>query len=251
MTRDISRLRMFAGPNGSGKSTIKADLLEGWFGYYLNPDDMEKTIRQQHFFDLGQFSFTTTRQEILDFFSQSDFLATAGLIPAAKQLTFIDGKLDFSAVPVNSYLASVLADFVRKKFLTSSTSFTFETVMSSRDKVDFLKLAQVAGFRTYLYYVSTEDPRINLERVRYRVQNGGHTVPEDKIISRYYRSLDLLAEAVAYTNRAYIFDNSGSQRRLVAEVSDGTVIQTRTNAIPDWFKTYLWDKTASPDHLPG
>jgi predicted ABC-type ATPase len=38
---------------------------------------------------------------------------------------------------------------------------------------------------------------------------GGHPVPEDRIVKRYYRSLDLLMEAIKHTNRAYVFDNSG------------------------------------------
>lgn len=71
-------------------------------------------------------------------------------------------------------------------------TFTFETVMSSRDKVDLLCKAQQLGYRTYLYYVATEDPIINISRVKARVRRGGHWVPEDKIVSRYSASLDLL-----------------------------------------------------------
>jgi predicted ABC-type ATPase len=41
------------------------------------------------------------------------------------------------------------------------------------------------------------------------VKTGGHDVPTDKVSARYYRSLDLLHEAVKHTNRTYIFDNSG------------------------------------------
>jgi predicted ABC-type ATPase len=38
---------MFAGPNGSGKTTVKMSLNKSpeWFGLYINPDDVEKTIR--------------------------------------------------------------------------------------------------------------------------------------------------------------------------------------------------------------
>jgi predicted ABC-type ATPase len=38
--------------------------------------------------------------------------------------------------------------------------------------------------------------------VKSRVHLGGHDVPEDKIVSRYTRSLDLLLEAIRHTNRA-------------------------------------------------
>lgn len=141
-----------------------------------------------------------------------------------------------------SYWASVLADFIRHKLLGARISFTFETVMSSPDKVAFLRKAQQAGYRTYLYFVATEDPEINVARVSYRVQTGGHPVAEDKIRSRYVRSLELLSQAVMHADRAYIFDNSDSDRLWVAEVTEGVEIEMKSNEMPAWFKTALWDK---------
>jgi len=67
-------------------------------------------------------------------------------------------------------------------------------------------------------------------------------VPEAKIISRYARSLDLLSDAVTFSNRAYIFDNSGFQRVWIAQVTDGELIEIKTDQMPAWFKTALWDK---------
>jgi predicted ABC-type ATPase len=117
--------------------------------------------------------------------------------------------LIFGEVEVNSYFASVAADFIRQILLRNQVSFTIETVMSHPSKVDLLRQAQNGGFRTYLYYIATDDPAINISRVRNRVIMGGHSVPEDLIVNRYYRSLDLLMDAIRYTNRAYVFDNSG------------------------------------------
>lgn len=132
-------------------------------------------------------------------------------------------------------------------FLAAKVSFTFETVMSSPDKVDFLQKAQQAGFRTYLYFVATEDPEINIARVHHRVETGGHPVPEDKIISRYSRSLNLLFEAVRYAERTYVFDNSGHERVWIAEVTAGEEIELKTDLMPVWFKTALWDKFDESD----
>ena len=73
---------------------------------------------------------------------------------------------------------------------------------------------------------------------------GGHSVPKDKIVSRYYRSLDLLLEAVKSTNRAYIFDNSSHQHIWIAEITDGQTVELKTNMMPVWFKKALWDKLA-------
>ena len=80
------------------------------------------------------------------------------------------------------------ADFIRQKLLEARVSFTFETVMSVPDKVAFLRKAQQFGYRTYLYYVATEDPDINISRVRYRVKMGGHPVPEDNDVATLNRT---------------------------------------------------------------
>jgi predicted ABC-type ATPase len=93
-----------------------------------------------------------------------------------------------------------------------------------------------------LYYVATEDPIINISRVKHRVKLGGHSVPEDKIISRYHRSLALLMDAVSHSNRAYIFDNSGHQPLWLAEVTDGRELDMKVDTMPQWFKSALWDK---------
>ncbi len=238
----IPRLRMFAGPNGSGKSTIKAVIRPELLGVYINPDEIEKEIRERDFLDLKSFQVDTTAAEILAFFNDSVLLTQAGLLDEAACLRFSDDKLSFFEVSVNSYFASVAADFIRHKLLERGTSFTFETVMSSADKVLFLQKAQQRGFRTYLYFVATDDPIINISRVRNRVRLGGHPVPDDKVITRYARSLDLLLEAIRCSDRAYIFDNSGPAQIWLAEVTDGKTLAMKTDRMPDWFKTAVWEK---------
>jgi predicted ABC-type ATPase len=242
MNTSMPRLRMFAGPNGSGKSTFKTMIRRELLGIYINPDEIEKEIRDFGFFDLDAYHVTTTKQEILDFFNQSHLLDQADCLDDAHLLRFNDNKLSFHEVGVNAYFASVAADFVRQKLIESSKSFTFETVMSFPDKVELLRKAQLRGYRTYLYYVATEDPSINISRVRYRVSRGGHPVPEDKIATRYHRSLDLLRQAVQFTHRAYIFDNSTHEHIWLAEITNGHTLEMKTDQMPAWFKKSLFDK---------
>ena len=105
-----------------------------------------------------------------------------------------------------------------------------------------MRRALEVGYRRYLYYVATEDPLINVSRVRFRVQSGGHDVPEMKIISRYHRSLELLFEAIQSSSRAYVFDNSSRQPIWIAEVTEGSVLEMRSELMPGWFKSAVWDK---------
>jgi predicted ABC-type ATPase len=242
MKEEVPRLRMFAGPNGSGKSTFKSMIRPELLGTYVNPDELEQEIREHDFLDLEHYQITATEQEILDFFTHSQLLKTVNLLDEAYNLRFNDKKLIFRDVEINAYFASVAADFIRNKLIECSKSFTFETVMSFPDKVEFLRKAQIRGYRTYLYYVATEDPSINISRVRNRVKMGGHPVPEDKIAPRYQRSLDLLTQAVKFTNRAYIFDNSTHEHIWLAEITDGKILEMKTDQVPAWFKKALLSK---------
>ena len=240
---------MFAGPNGSGKSTLSLCLPEALLGVYINPDEMEQQIRRQKFLDFAAYGVTTTVDEVLPFFQASSFLFSAGLGPAATQLAFSNGRLEFGIVEANSYFASVVGDFIRQKLMERMVSFTLETVMSHPSKVELLAKAQAAGYRTYLYFVATDDPAINISRVKDRAALGGHTVPEDRIATRYHRSLDLLMEAIQHTNRAYIFDNSRSnpdrKHTWLAEITDGRELELKSDQIPAWFKRAVLDKISS------
>ena len=238
------RLRMFAGPNGSGKSTIKSVVPPGLLGVYLNPDEIQKDIEDRGFLNVRDYGVETTREEILHFFTNSTLLQKAEMDEEAGCLRFTDGKLSFHEVIVNAYFASVAADFLRQKLLQKRVSFSFETVMSSPDKVALLEQAQSLGYRTYLYYIATEDPSINVARVKARVNLGGHDVPEDKIVSRYARSLDLLLPAVKHTHRAYLFDNSrhGGDHLWVAEITNGQDLVLLCDPMPRWFQKAVWSK---------
>jgi len=235
---------MFAGPNGSGKSTLKSVLPPELLGVYLNADDIERAIREQGFLDISAFGITGTANEVLSFFRTSELLISANLGRVVSRLDFIEGRLLFSRVAVDSYFASAACDFLRRKLLEKKVAFTFETVMSHPSKVSVLAEAQRLGYRTYLYFIATDDPQINISRVENRVQQGGHSVPKNKIEERYYRSLDLLWDAIAYTNRAYIFDNSsdGEKKTWLAEVTDGKALEIKTERIPAWFKRAVLEK---------
>ena len=248
MNKQMPRLRMFAGPNGSGKSTFKSIIRPELLGVYVNPDEIENSIRLYGFLNFRDYQVDTTGEEVIDFFCQSSLLRKFDLLEDAHSLRFNDEKLCFHDVGVNAYFASVAADFIRNKLIENSKSFTFETVMSFPDKVELLRKAQGRGYRTYLYYVATEDPSINISRVHYRVKMGGHSVPEDKIVSRYHRSLDLLIQAVKCTNRAYIFDNSTHEHIWLAEVTDGHLLEMKTDQVPEWFKSALWSKLNTQNH---
>jgi replicative DNA helicase len=80
--------------------------------------------------------------------------------------------------------------------------------MSHPSKIEILVRAKEAGYTVLLYFVGTDDPQTNIERVALRVAQGGHAVPDDKVRDRWLRTMMLLQQAIRSSDRAYIFDNS-------------------------------------------
>ena len=129
----------------------------------------------------------------------------------------------------------------REKCLAERKSHIFETVMSATDKVDYILRAKEAGFFVRLFFVSTESPTINAKRVANRVLNGGHDVPIPKIISRYDKSIANCIALAKYVDRLYVYDNSieNTEARLLFRMSNGKVVKSYTDDVPDWAKTIL------------
>lgn len=111
--------------------------------------------------------------------------------------------------------------------------------MSHPSKLDDFRSATESGFKCYLYFICTSSPIINIERVNLRVKKGGHPVPEDKIEERYYRSLELLKGEAKLSYRSFIWDNSGKQKQLIAEVEEGHKVTLHNNVVPAWVDKYL------------
>ena len=123
----------------------------------------------------------------------------------------------------------------REELLLAGQGIAFETVFSTDGKTRFLHRAKKAGYFIRFFFIGTSDPRINAARVAGRVMEGGHTVPIEKIISRYSRSMANLAIAIHLSDRVYLYDNSveNEEARLCARTQDGLLRKIYT-ALPEW-----------------
>ena len=124
----------------------------------------------------------------------------------------------------------------RYQCLENGQDFVFETVFSSVEKMDFIRKAKDAGFFIRIFYVCTESPLININRIAQRYLNGGHEVPISKVISRYYSSLKNISKAMEIADRVYLYDNSieNKEPRLILRTADGKIAKRYTDHIPDW-----------------
>lgn len=233
---------MFAGPNGSGKSTLKSLLLPEWLGVYLNPDEIQRQIALEGGLDFSVFGLEVQTESLLAYLANADLLIQNKLERSVNQFVMVSNALSAPQDTFTAYHASVLCAYLRNELLRSRRDFTLETVMSSPDKVELLRQAKELGYRNYLYFIATESSAINISRVRHRVAAGGHDVPESKIVSRYYRSLELVGDAIRHTDRAYLFDNSNENgaNLWIAEVTDGVEVEGRSEFVSAWFGKYVY-----------
>ncbi len=235
------RLRVFGGPNGSGKSTILSQIDSKFdIGYYINADEIEKLLKSTQKINLSDYSIYDLTAERFELAIQNHSIITKAKKEGYKiDLYYENNSIVNPDKNSHSYEAAFLADILRNELLRLGKKFAYETVMSHKSKIDFFRSAQKSGYKNYLYYISTESPVINIERVHQRVKLGGHPVATKKIKSRYYNSLSNLKEAVQSTYRTFIFDNSTEKPNLILEVFKGEEVTYYHNEIPYWVDKYL------------
>lgn len=210
---------MFAGPNGSGKSTVFNEIKADYdfdLGIYLNADEIEKTLKRKNSVALTDYNLPPETGKKFEGFIKKHSLYKKAFNDGYKiDLVFKDGLILNPNSQTHSYEASIFTDFLRQELIKNGEKISFETVMSHPSKIETLKFAKEHNYRNYLYFISTDSVEINKSRVVERILNGGHPVSPNKIEERYYRSLSLLREAIKFTYRTFVFDNSGSKSRLI------------------------------------
>jgi predicted ABC-type ATPase len=87
-------------------------------------------------------------------------------------------------------------------------SFAVETTLSGKGYLQMMVEAWNRGFEVVLVYIGTENVEINLTRIKDRVLQGGHDVPEQDVRRRYGRTFQNLRTAVERADHTILFDNS-------------------------------------------
>lgn len=100
------------------------------------------------------------------------------------------------------------ADERRATLLREGADFASETVFSHPSKLALIEEAQRCGYTVALYVVALDDPSRLLGRVAQRVREGGHAVAPERILARYPRTLENLAQAIRRANVSYLYDGA-------------------------------------------
>ena len=107
----------------------------------------------------------------------------------------------------HAYEAAEVAAETRAHLIANGRSFIAETVFSHPSKLDLIRSAQEEGYQVVLHVMIVPE-ELAVRRVAYRVQAGGHDVPEQKIRERFHRLWPLVARAISAADRAVVYDNS-------------------------------------------
>jgi predicted ABC-type ATPase len=107
--------------------------------------------------------------------------------------------------PCGYEVARVAAE-TRAHLIARGRSFIAATVFSHHSKLEEIRSAQEVGYQVVLHVMPVPE-ELAVRRVAYRVQAGGHNVPEHKIREHYQRLWRLVAQAISLADRAVVYEN--------------------------------------------
>ena len=125
-----------------------------------------------------------------------------------------------------------------RALLADRASFTLETTLAGHGAMGIIRQASNAGYRTLLVYVSLGDPELHIERVRLRVSQGGHDIPDADIRRRYVRSLLRAPEALHLADEAVVLDNAGLHPVRMLLLRGGRIVW-RAETLPEWVRRLI------------
>ena len=115
------------------------------------------------------------------------------------------------------------AELIRESLIGSLKDFTFETVLSTERNLLMLEKAKKSGYNIESIFVLTADVELNVKRIKIRVLKGGHDVPEDKVRSRYVKSLQMLKRLNALSDICIVVDNTDLPEVIYKRDAEGEI----------------------------
>ncbi len=112
----------------------------------------------------------------------------------AKQLEFVNADLIARGLsPYDPEAAAIEAGKIMlrrvRELISHRTGFTWETTMSGRTAVTWLRQAREAGYALKAYFLWVREPETTIRRIHQRVVEGGHNIPEEVSRRRFYKTI--------------------------------------------------------------
>ena len=124
-------------------------------------------------------------------------------------------KPERASIQASRYMITKIRYLLKKQ-----KDFTVETTLATRTLLKTVRMAQNAGYTVTLLYFWLNSPELAIERVRARVEAGGHDIPEETIRRRYQVGIDYFFHYYSpICERWILADNSQIPFRVIAEGS--------------------------------
>ncbi len=121
--------------------------------------------------------------------------------------------------------------------------FAFETTLTTISYKNTIELARKKGFKITLLFFWLNDVKLAIERVAARVSEGGHNIPEDVIIRRYFKGLANLTNIfIDICDYWIVIDNSNYPYKFIAEGARNLPETIYDNEIWNEIKTKYHEK---------
>lgn len=127
------------------------------------------------------------------------------------------------------------------EFIKLGVSFNQETTLTGNMIKKNIKRAKAEGYKIELEYVGVDSVEIAKERVKARVNKGGHGIPDADIERRYHNSLKQLKEVLPLCDRVSIYNNTFAFEP-VAEIQDNFIKIREGYKKTKWIQEILEDK---------
>ena len=129
------------------------------------------------------------------------------------------------------------------ELIEENQNFAFETTLSTRSYRNKILAAKNKGYRVTLLFFWLQNVELAKERVKIRVEEGGHNINPDIIERRYYKGIKNLFDIyLAIIDGALIFDNSAGKHELLAEKKvDGilhVINENKFNLLKGYYDNY-------------
>ncbi|WP_286312961.1 zeta toxin family protein [Romboutsia ilealis] len=121
-----------------------------------------------------------------------------------------------------------------KEYIEKGISFNQETTLCGKSIIKNIKKAKAKGFYIVVNYIGVESFDIAKERVKHRVSQGGHGIPEADIERRYYESLENISQIIEFCDEINIYDNTYRFKEILYFKNGNLVWNDKE--IPNWAK---------------
>ncbi|MBP3789096.1 MAG: zeta toxin family protein [Prevotella sp.] len=127
-----------------------------------------------------------------------------------------------------------------KELLSRNESFSIETTLATRSYFRLIEKAHQQGYAVTLLFFWLKSPEQAIERVAERVAKGGHNIPRDIIVRRFYEGIDNLFKIyMPIVDTWVLVNNSETPRSIVATGGKDQETVVRNNYLFSKIEEYV------------